>query len=167
MQWGWRNIGGKLIVAIGITGVSRGLPRMLCGGVRTAEARVGGSRLAAPLAALGGRARRPSPHSPLPAFAGLRLLRFAFQGALQCLIQGGLGGFVFLLADAALLVLDFELEEFFFQASSSMDWMKSAAGRLRARIAATRLARARFALPDIILAYLACRIARAETSAAA
>jgi hypothetical protein len=43
-------------------------------------------------------------------------LRFAFQGALEGLVQGGLRAFVFLLADAALFVFDLELEEFFFQA---------------------------------------------------
>jgi hypothetical protein len=46
----------------------------------------------------------------------LCLLRFAFQGALEGLVQGGLGAFVFLLADAALFVFHFELEELFFQA---------------------------------------------------
>jgi len=43
-------------------------------------------------------------------------LGFASQGALQCLIQGGLGFFVLLLTDAALFVFDFEFEEFIFQA---------------------------------------------------
>ena len=47
---------------------------------------------------------------------GLRFLRFAFQGALERLIQGGLCAFVFLLADAALLVFYFEMEELFLQA---------------------------------------------------
>jgi len=48
--------------------------------------------------------------------ATLRSLGFASQGALQCLIQGGLGFFVLLLTDAALFVFDFEFEEFIFQA---------------------------------------------------
>ena len=45
----------------------------------------------------------------------LGFLGFAFQGALQGLIEGGFGAFVFLLRDAALFVLHFELEDFFFQ----------------------------------------------------
>ena len=44
-----------------------------------------------------------------------RLLGFALQGALQRLIEGGLGFLVFGLRDLALAALDFELEEFFFQ----------------------------------------------------
>jgi len=36
----------------------------------------------------------------------------ALQGALQGVVQGGLGFVVFLLGDAALLVFHFELEEF-------------------------------------------------------
>jgi len=43
-------------------------------------------------------------------------LGFAFQGALEGLVQGGFGFFVLLLTDAALFVFDFEFEEFFFQA---------------------------------------------------
>jgi hypothetical protein len=43
-------------------------------------------------------------------------LGFAFQGALQCLVQCGFGFLVFLLTDAALFVFDFEVEEFVFQA---------------------------------------------------
>jgi len=39
---------------------------------------------------------------------------FAFQGALEGLVESGLGFFVFLLGDEALLVLDFEVEEFVF-----------------------------------------------------
>ena len=46
----------------------------------------------------------------------LRSLGFASQGALQGLIQGCLGFFVLLLTDETSLVLDFEFEEFFFQA---------------------------------------------------
>ncbi len=38
-------------------------------------------------------------------------LALAFQGALEGLVQGGLGFFVFLLADAALFVFDFEFEQ--------------------------------------------------------
>lgn len=48
-------------------------------------------------------------------FACLGFLGFAFQGALQRLIQRGFCAFVFLLADDALFVFDFELEDFFFQ----------------------------------------------------
>ena len=40
---------------------------------------------------------------------------FAFQGALQGLVEGGLGFFVFLARDAALFVFDFEFEDLFFQ----------------------------------------------------
>jgi len=40
---------------------------------------------------------------------------FALQGALQGLVQGGFGAFVFLLRNASLLVFDLELEEFFLQ----------------------------------------------------
>ena len=43
----------------------------------------------------------------------LRFLIFAFQGALEGLVQGGLGLFVFLLGDAALFVFDFEFEQLF------------------------------------------------------
>jgi len=43
------------------------------------------------------------------------LLCFAFQGALQGLIQSSFSLFVLLLRDLALLVFDFEFEEFVFQ----------------------------------------------------
>jgi len=43
-------------------------------------------------------------------------LGFASQGTLEGLIQGCLGFFVLLLTDETSLVLDFEFEEFFFQA---------------------------------------------------
>ena len=43
------------------------------------------------------------------------VLRAALDGALQRAVQRGFGFFVFLLGDLALLVFDFELEEFFFQ----------------------------------------------------
>jgi hypothetical protein len=43
-----------------------------------------------------------------------RLLRFALQGALEGLIEGGFGLVVFRWRDLALLAFDFELEEFFF-----------------------------------------------------
>ena len=46
----------------------------------------------------------------------LRSLCFAFQGALQRLVQGGFRLFVLLLTDEALFVLDFEVEEFVLQA---------------------------------------------------
>ncbi len=44
----------------------------------------------------------------------LGLLGFAFQGALEGLIEGGFGFLVFRLGDLALSAFDFELEEFFF-----------------------------------------------------
>lgn len=43
-----------------------------------------------------------------------RLLGFALQGAIQGLIEGGLGLLVFRLRDLALPAFDFELEEFLF-----------------------------------------------------
>jgi len=48
---------------------------------------------------------------------GTRFLRFlvlSFQGSLQGVVQGGFCFLVFLLGDAALFVLDFQFEEFFF-----------------------------------------------------
>ena len=48
--------------------------------------------------------------------ATLGSLGFALQGALQCLIEGGLRFFVLLLTNETLLVFDFEFEKFFFQA---------------------------------------------------
>ena len=63
------------------------------------------------------RVRRAGTPSKLrPGYAGilLRFLALAFQGALQGLVQGCFGFFVFLLTDLALLVFDFQLEEFFF-----------------------------------------------------
>jgi len=44
----------------------------------------------------------------------LGLLRFALEGALERLIEGGLGFLVLRLRDLALPAFDFELEEFFF-----------------------------------------------------
>src|SRR5258705_1389062 len=45
----------------------------------------------------------------------LDVLCFALDGSFQRAIEGGFGLLVFLLRDLALLVLDFELEEFFLQ----------------------------------------------------
>ena len=56
-----------------------------------------------------------SPQKLSPRGFWLRFLRFAFKGALQGLIEGGFGFFVFVVRDAALFVFDFELEELFFQ----------------------------------------------------
>ena len=47
-------------------------------------------------------------------FTLLGFLGLALQGALESLIEGGLGLFVFLLADASLFVFDLEVEEFVF-----------------------------------------------------
>jgi hypothetical protein len=55
---------------------------------------------------------QPRAAVPTRIWSGLGFLALAFQGALEGLIQGGLGFFVFLLADAALFVFDFEVEEF-------------------------------------------------------
>ena len=43
----------------------------------------------------------------------LCFLRFPLEGAFQGLVQRGLGLVVFLLRDASLLVIEFQLEEFF------------------------------------------------------
>jgi hypothetical protein len=50
------------------------------------------------------------------AHSALRLgfLGFAFQGALEGLIEGGLGFLVFCWRDLVLAAFDFQLEEFFF-----------------------------------------------------
>jgi len=48
------------------------------------------------------------------AIAALHLLRFAFDGPLQCAVERGFGFVVLLLGDLARLVLDLELEEFLF-----------------------------------------------------
>src|SRR5580765_8760684 len=53
----------------------------------------------------------------------LGFLAFALQGSLQCLVQGCLGSFVFLLADAALFMLDLELEEFILQTFKQLGWI--------------------------------------------
>jgi hypothetical protein len=50
--------------------------------------------------------------SPRRNGTALRFLGFAFQSPLESLVQGRLGLFVFLLADEALFVFDFEVEEF-------------------------------------------------------
>ena len=60
---------------------------------------------------------------------GLRLFGgFAFQGALQGLVEGGLGFVVFLLGDEALFVLDFEVEEFVLEGLE--EHRRAASGRL-------------------------------------
>jgi len=46
----------------------------------------------------------------------LGLLGFAFQGALEGLVEGGFGFLVLRLRDLALAAFDFELEEFFLEA---------------------------------------------------
>lgn len=55
---------------------------------------------------------QPKAAVPTRANRDLGFLALAFQGAFQGLIQGGLGLFVFLLADAALFVFDLEVKEF-------------------------------------------------------
>ena len=49
---------------------------------------------------------------PDPLFA-LHVLRFSFDRPLECAVERGFGFLVFLLRDLALLVLYFELEQFF------------------------------------------------------
>lgn len=48
-------------------------------------------------------------------FRGHQALALAFQGAVERLVEGGFGFFVILRGNFALLALDFQLEEFFFQ----------------------------------------------------
>lgn len=68
------------------------------------------------------RRLRPCPHisnreprAAVPTILELGLFGgFAFKGALEGLVEGGFGFVVFLLGDAALLVLDFEVKEFVF-----------------------------------------------------
>src|ERR1039457_246617 len=75
----------------------------------------------------------------------LRLLRFSFQGALQSLIEGGLGALVFLLRDAALFVFHFELEDFIFQGFEQPRRRAARSGWLRTGLAESSFACANLA----------------------
>src|SRR4029077_14746859 len=61
---------------------------------------------------------------------------FALEGALQSVVEGGLGLLVFLLRNVPLLVVDFELEKLFFQS------FEQHGGRAMGRVSGARLDRA-------------------------